>query len=417
MSLTTDRLSGLQLYNSMGRAVQEFSPVDPSLIRIFTSGPSVRGRPHIGEYRKSIFEDVLVNYLRFKGYTVRRSMSIKDVDHGSMGVAHGQKGDLHSFARRNEVQLMEDLGRLGIDMPDRMPRSSRSAKRALDIIKVLLRKGVAYRHDGDIFFDPLRFPGFGRLYGIDMGSWPRVRRRFRKDTYDHGRWNKGDFIIWHGGIEQDGAFNDGELGIGLPSTIVLDTAMAIDTLGGSVDIWCGDDTDLVMRHDHNIAVAESYTGLELARFWLHVGHILIDGKRMSGEKGNVVRPRDLVSRGLTWNALRFCLLDHPWHEPLDLTPSLIKDGSARLARIVGSIADLKASGKGSQEAEELISGLVAHFTERMDDDLDVKGAMKGLGSTLEDLQATPISSLQKGSLVGSLKSLDSFLKVLFQGER
>ena len=87
---------------------------------------------------------------------------------------------------------------LGMKMPDYFPRASENVANAISIIQALLEKGIAYRNKRNIYFDPLKFPGFGKLYGLDMGKWPKRKRRFHLDTYPGMRWNLGDFILWHG---------------------------------------------------------------------------------------------------------------------------------------------------------------------------------------------------------------------------
>jgi cysteinyl-tRNA synthetase len=410
---TSDDGSGPHLFNSMGRRMQEFVPKDPSLVKVFTCGPSVYRPPHMGNYRTFLFEDVLVRYLRYKGYGVRRAMNITDLEDRSVIESFEQHVDINALTRRNESVLLTNFKNLNIELPDRMPRSSRSIVRSVQIVKALLKKGIAYRHGPDVFYDPLKFPGFGRLYGLDMSRWPRTKRRFKKDTYPGMRWNLGDFILWHGCRSGADVCYDAELGPGRPSWNVQDAAMVMDTLGGSVDIWCGGKDNLIRHHDYNIAVAEAYTDKELAPYWLHAGHLLLDGKKMSKSRGNVAYPQDIAAKGYSWRAMRFYLLNHQWNEPMDLSLPGIEEASERLESLTAMISRLKGGGRGSSKADSIIPTISAKFNRKMDDNLDVGGAVDLMERTLTELDGEGLSSLQKGEILGSLKKADGVLKVLF----
>ena len=182
-------------------------------------------------------------------------------------------------------------------MPERIPRSSTSVEQAVYLIRKLLEKGCAYRHKGDIFFDPLKFEGFGKLFRLDMSKWPKTRKRFKQDTYPGRRWNLGDFILWHGCRKGDKVCWDTEIGRGRPSWNIQDPAMISETMGYSLDIFCGGIDNLYRHHDYNIAVMESVSGKELSRYWLHGQHVLVGGKKMSKSLHNIVYPEDLLAQG------------------------------------------------------------------------------------------------------------------------
>ena len=136
-------------------------------------------------------------------------------------------------------------------------------EQAVHLIRELLEKGYAYRYKADIFFDPLKFEGFGKLFRLDMSKWPKTKKRFKQDTYPGRRWNLGDFILWHGCKNRDKVCWDTEIGKGRPSWNIQDPAMISETLGYSLDIFCGGIDNLYRHHDYNIAVMESVSGEEL----------------------------------------------------------------------------------------------------------------------------------------------------------
>ena len=179
------------------------------------------------------------------------------------------------------------------DIPE-IARSSTSVEQAARLIRILMDKGYAYRHEGDIFYDPLKFEGFGKLFGLDMSRWPKKKRRFRKDTYPGQRWNLGDFILWHGDKgEKDAPSWDTELGRGRPAWNVQDAAMVTKHLGYRIDIACGGADNLYRRHDYTIAVVEGASGRTFSSYWPHGEHVLIDRIKMSKSKGNILYPEGI----------------------------------------------------------------------------------------------------------------------------
>ncbi|MCU0798118.1 MAG: class I tRNA ligase family protein [Candidatus Thermoplasmatota archaeon] len=385
--MMTEQDRGLVLFNSMGKKEQLFIPLEEGRVKVFTCGPSIYARPHIGNYRTFIFQDMLVRYLRYRGYKVKRAMNLTDVEDKAVSMAEREGISVKELTERNERHLLSEWDMLGMERPDAMPRSSRSVPGSVSVIKALVKKGHAYRHGRNIYYDAASFKGFGRLFGLDMASWPKVKRRFHKDTYPGIQWNRGDFVIWHGCSEEERVCWDEELGNGRPSWNVQDPAMCREALGTSIDIWCGGWDNLWRHHDYNIAVMEGAFGEELAQYWLHGGHLLIDGKKMSKSKGNILYPEDVYERGFTPGHLRFHLMYGPYRVRRNMTWERMARTSSKLDRFKGMIEALpRSDGKGQVTGtSKRISSLEDGFRERMDDDLDVKGAFDVLYDVIEKL--------------------------------
>ena len=141
---------------------------------------------------------------------------------------------------------------LRIKTPDYLPRASDYVDEAAAMIERLLELEIAYRHQGNIYFDPLKFPGFGKLYGLDMSRWPTRRRRFHRDTYPGIQWNLGDFILWHGYREGDTVYWDTAIGRGRPSWNIQDPSMVASHFQETLSIYCGGIDNLYRHHDYSI---------------------------------------------------------------------------------------------------------------------------------------------------------------------
>jgi len=215
-----------------------------------------------------------------------------------------------------------------------MACSSTAVEEAAKLIKNLLEKDCAYyyKHKGrrNAYYDPLKFEDFGKLSKLDMSKWPRKKRRFHKDTYPGNRWNRGDFILWHGYKEGDADYWDTNIGKGRPAWNIQDAATITKYLGFTVDIACGGIDNLARHHDYTIAIVEGVSGEEFAHYWFHGQHLFVDGKKMSKSKGNVYYPSDLVRIGYAGEHIRFFLIYEHYRKRLNFTLKKMKKASQKL---------------------------------------------------------------------------------------
>jgi cysteinyl-tRNA synthetase len=193
----------LKLFNTFGKKIETFKPVNPDQVSIFTCGPSVYQRPHIGNMRTFLFEDLLVRYLEYLGYNVKRGMNLTDVEDKAISEAKKEHLSVQKLTDRNIKMFVGEMKLLKVKVPDLLPRASDHVDQAVRIILDLLERGMAYWYRGNIYFDPLKYQGFGKLFGLDMSRWPKSRKRFHKDTYPGIQWNLGDFILLFGYKEGD----------------------------------------------------------------------------------------------------------------------------------------------------------------------------------------------------------------------
>jgi cysteinyl-tRNA synthetase len=291
---------------------------------------------------------------------------------------------------------------------------------AVSLISRLLDQGQAYWHEGDVFFDPLTFEGFGRLYGLDMSRWPKRRVRFRKDTYPGQRWNLGDFILWHGGRPDDSFVWKTEIGYGRPAWNIQDPAMISKHLGYELDICCGGVDNLYRHHDYNIAIMESASKSVLAPYWLHGEHLLVNGVKMSKSKGNIVYPGDLMQKGWSPGFLRFFLLWVHYRSKLNLDAGHVEQAWAIYSRLQGLLQELREAGVDSSKQAERAPAAHCLSTQALvflADDLDVSSAIQCTIKTLEQLRALQkdgrLSSQDHKAALDGLAELDQVLGCIF----
>lgn len=409
----------LRLINTMTDQQETFTPRRPGRVKLFTCGPSVYRRQHIGNYRTYLFEDVLLKYLEYRGLSVERVINFTDVEDKAIEEAREAGIGVAELRRPVEAAFFEECDLLGIRLPADIPRASTSVESAVDLIERLLKRGHAYWHEGEVFFEPLTYEGFGRLYGLDMSRWPEKTIRFRRDTYTGHRWNRGDFILWHACEKVDGQTCwDTAIGRGRPAWNIQDAAMIAKNLGFAIDIHTGGIDNLYRHHDYTLAVMEGASGKVFCPWWLHGGHLLVDGRKMSKSKGNVTYVDDLLHRGFQPRHIRFFLLNGPYREDLDLRISRLEAGAGRLDRIRRLLAQLheRRTPDAPSPDPDPAQGLRDDFQSAMNNDLDFAGAFAAVTRWLERAaevdRADGLPPEPRAALQQTLKAIDQVLGVI-----
>ena len=387
---------------------------------MYTCGPSTYQQPHIGNYRTFLFEDILQRYLEYLGYKVKRLITLTDVEDKAIAQAKKENLGVEELTRKNEAVFFHDFTLLKIKTPDYPVRASSAVDQAASLVAQLTEKGCAYWYTykgaRNAYFDPLKFKDFGKLAHLDMSEWPEKKRRFHKDTYPGTPWNRGDFIIWDGCKEYTVCY-DARIGSGRPAWNIQDAAIVTKYLGFSIDVACGGIDNLVRHHDYTLAIAEAVSGKPFSRYWLHGGHLLVNGKKMSKSVGNVIYTSDVLARGFTGEQLRFFLIYAHYRGKLNFTFERLAETSQKLNSLKNMINELRAThGDGSSlDVGALVNGVVLGFENSMNNDLDVKAAFDSLYETIGELYRTreSLSVEDSKNLLNVLSRIDSVLQCIF----
>jgi cysteinyl-tRNA synthetase len=404
----------VRLFNTLEKRMQTFHPVDKDIVTIFTCGPSVYQKAHIGNFRTFLFEDILARYLEYLGYVVRRGMNMTDIEDKALGEAEKQKKTVQCLTGENVRTFMHEMRLLRMKIPDYLPRASECVQEASDIIERLLERKRAYWHRGNVYFDPLRFPEFGRLFGLDMAQWPRKRRRFHKDTYPGMQWNYGDFILWHGYKKRDRYYWNTALGKGRPSWNVQDPSMIMKHFHDTLSVYCGGIDNLFRHHDYTRAILESIRSYPMSRYWLHCNHLYVNGKKMSKSKGNILYFDDLRKQGYKAREIRFFLIYGRYREKLKYSDKLISRTVNKLRsfkRLTRKIEE-KATEKRRYE-DKLQRRIKMMFIKNMNDDLDIKDAFDDLYGIVLNLEVDKLNPHTASGIMSTLREIDEVFQVGF----
>jgi cysteinyl-tRNA synthetase len=291
---------------------------------------------------------------------------------------------------------------------------------AVDLISKLLEKGIAYyfSYEGakNVYFDPLKFMGFGKLAHLNMSKWPQKKRRFHLDTYPGTPWNMGDFVLWHG-CEQDDVCYQTSIGRGRPAWNIQDAAIVTKHLGFMIDVGCGGIDNMVRHHDYTLAIAEAVSGKQFSKCWLHGGHLLVDGKKMSKSKGNVYYPKDILANGFSGRQLRFFLIYRHYRQKLNFTFEKFAQTTQKLDSFRSMVADLEKRKplNQSEKQEILIPEITAVFEECLNNDLDVKSAFDALYENVSKLheKLLLINAKTIKNALDDLRKIDMVLQCIF----
>jgi len=404
----------LRLFNSLGKQINRFREPHNRTIKIFTCGPSVYQRSHIGNFRTFLFEDILIRYLKYCGYRVQRGMNFTDIEDKAIKESKKRKISLKRLTDENIKRFIGEMKLLRMEMPDYLPKASESVTEAVEIIKQLIEKGFAYWYKENVYFDPLKFPGFGRLYGLDMSRWPSRKKRFHKDTYPGMRWNLGDFILWHGYKEGDRYYWDTKIGKGRPAWNIQDPSMIIRYVDEPLSIYCGGIDNLIRHHDYTLAILESIKPYPMSRFWLHCHHLFVHGQKMSKSKGNIIYTEELREKGYSFSEIRFFLVYGHYRNRLDYSEEHFRsriDKLRSLKKIIRAIEN--KAGHKTENISKTARDLKRIFTENMNNDLNVKLAFDGIYGIISGIDIREIDSEEATGIIQTLKRIDDVFRAFF----
>jgi cysteinyl-tRNA synthetase len=380
----------MRFFNTYSRELEEFEPRDPAArpIRIYTCGPTVYSRAHIGNFRAYIFEDLLQRHLELRGYNVHRVMNITDVDDKTIRGAREAKVPLAKFTEQFKQAFFEDIETLRIKRADEFPAATdqRYTDRMVEMTGVLVARGLAYQADDkSVYFRINKFPDYGKLAHFDLTQLQSTGR-VKHDEYD--KEHIGDFALWKAWDEEDGDVKwDSPWGPGRPGWHIECSAMSTALLGDEIDIHCGGVDNIFPHHEAEIAQSEGVTGKKFVRYWLHCAHLLVDGQKMAKSLGNFYTVPDVLSKGYTGRELRYALLRVHYRVPLNFTWEGMNEARESLGRIDEWLARLRevAEKENAQRPTFNSQCPMAAFEEALDDDLNISAALGFLFETIREM--------------------------------
>lgn len=404
----------MKLFNTMTGKIEEFKPLEEGKVRIYFCGPTVYDYPHIGNLRTFVTSDILRRYLEFKGYEVIFVMNLTDVDDKTIKGAMREGISLKEYTDRYAKAFFEDISAIRIKPATYYPRATDTIRDIVEFIKTLIDKGYAYKTEDGVYFDISSFKGYGKLSKLDRREI-KVGASGRVKSDEYSKDDVVDFALWKNWKEEDGnVYWETEIGKGRPGWHIECSVMSTKYLGETFDIH-GGGVDLVFPHHENeIAQSEAKTGKEFVRYWFHVEHLMVNGRKMSKSEGNFYTLRDLLKKGYNPKAIRLVLISTHYKKPLDFTEEKVKQAQNSILDLEVFIAKMKkvievnTSVPVDGKFLSLVDDVRKKFIEAMDDNLNVPEALGitfSLVSEFENRDITEISSCEAEKVLEFLKDV------------
>ena len=406
----------VRLHDTLSGKTRPFQPRSADAVGIYSCGPTVYGPAHIGNFRSFLFADLLVRYLRWRGYPVRWVMNITDIDDKIIRGAAAEGVDIGALADRYIARFLEDADALRMTRPDVLPRATEHIDRIVELIGRLLDRGHAYRtDDGSIFFRISSWPAYGRLARLDPEQ-ARVGERVEADEY--GKDDVRDFALWKGPKDGEPSWSTA-IGEGRPGWHIECSAMSIAHLGPSFDIHTGGIDLIFPHHEDEMAQSEAATGEPFVGTWLHCAHLRMHGAKMAKSAGNIARVGDLLEAGVSPRALRYALLSVHYRAPLHHSEVSLGAAAAALDRIDALVAALRAYAEDRADdagLDDVLAGVRASFIDALDDDLNVSAALAALFDLVREInrrvEDRALSTADAARVLAFLTDIDGVLGIL-----
>jgi cysteinyl-tRNA synthetase len=373
----------LQIYNTLSRSKEEFTPLHPDEVGIYVCGPTVYGHSHIGHAKSYVSFDVIIRYLRHKYKKVLYVQNITDVGHLLGDTNEGEdrllkQGKLEhkhpmEIAEFYTRSYFEDMDALGVQRPDISPRATGHITEQIQLAERLIKAGVAYEANGSVYFDVSKDKEYGKLSGRNTEEAEAGTRVEVKGEKRH----PNDFALWKKAGPEHIMQWPSPWGVGFPGWHLECSAMSMKYLGETFDIHGGGMDNQFPHHECEIAQSECATHKPFVKYWIHNNIVTVGGQKMGKSLGNTISLKDAYKK---WDPLvvRFFILQSHYRGTLDFTNEAVEASAKGLEKLLNTVHNLRKALGANDSAQSVISEsakvFVAPFKEAMyaamDDDFN-----------------------------------------------
>ncbi len=414
----------LQLYNTLTRTKEFFKPVNSEQILMHSCGPTVHDVPHIGTYRRFVISDMIARYLEFKGHSVKHVSNIIDLSDRSIMGADRTDISVKEFTDRYAGQFIEDLEKLNIRHENTYPKASENVDAMIELAEKLVEKGYAYEKLRSVYFDISKLDDYGLLSNIDLN---KAKRTKTADLDNYEKDNPVDFALLKRSTLAElkkGIYYKTRWGNVRPSWHLECAAISLKYLADTFDIYASG-SDIIFPHCENVmAIGKAAMGKQLANYWLNTELVMLDGKKMSRSLNNSFILEDLEKKGYKGREIRYFLLSSHYRKPLNFSFGALDTARNTTKRLNGFIQRLIrfTPGEGCPEVDQFIYNVNQDFTEAMDDDLNISGALASVFEFIRKvnvpLTERRLNKKEWGKIIKTMKKIDSVLGIMdFEEEK
>ena len=368
----------MKIYNTLTRQKEEFVPIEPGKVRMYSCGPTVYNYFHIGNARPFIIFDTLRRYLEYCGLDVKFVQNFTDIDDKMINKANELGITVKELADEFIAEYFTDAQGLAIRAATVHPKATENIDAILSVIQTLVDKGYAYEAADGVYFDTHQYETYGKLSGQPMDELEAGARIDVNDIKKH----PADFALWKKKKEGEPAWPS-PWGEGRPGWHIECSAMVNKYLGETIDIHSGGQDLIFPHHENEIAQSEAATGKPFAHYWMHNGYININNEKMSKSKGNFFTVRD-VAKKYDYEVIRFFMLSAHYRSAINFSDELLAQSRTGLDRLYNCLYNLdflaskakkrELADEEKQMQEQLLQ-FKTQFNDAMDDDLNTADAI------------------------------------------
>ena len=405
----------LKFYNTPSRKIEEFKPLNPENVKVYTCGPTVYASPHIGNWVAFIYWDILIRTLKLNGYNVTRTMNITDVGHLVSDEDDGED-KLEKGARREgktvwEIaefytnEFLKGMHDLNLIKPENLSKATDFIPEQIKIIEDLSKKGFTYKTSDGIYFDTAKFPKYADFAHLDLENLKAGARV----NFNPEKKNLSDFALWKWSPKDQKRGMEWEYcgRMGFPGWHLECSAIAINTLGETIDIHTGGIDHIPVHHTDEIAQSETFTGKTFSNYWLHCNHMTSDGKKISKSLGNGFTLEQIISQGFSPMDFKMFVLQSQYRTESNFSFENLKSAQNRLKNWQ-NIANLRWQIKGSDGEIPSLATKQA-ILEEVNDNLDTPKALAKIDEIFGEIIKANPEKLNYSNLLELLEFIDELL--------
>ncbi|MBR5809394.1 MAG: cysteine--tRNA ligase [Clostridia bacterium] len=371
----------MKIYNTMTREKQEFIPITPGEVKMYSCGPTVYDYFHIGNARPFIIFDTMRRYLEYIGYKVTFVQNFTDIDDKMINRANKEGITVKELGERFIAEYFKDAEALGIKKATIHPKATENIDAIIEVVKTLEEKGYAYSVNGNVYFRTKKFDEYGKLSHQPLEE---LEAGARIDIADE-KEDPMDFALWKAQKPGEPAW-ESPWGLGRPGWHIECSAMVNKFLGASIDIHSGGKDLIFPHHENEVAQSECANGCNFANYWMHNGYININNQKMSKSLGNFFTIRDITEKYKP-EVVRFFMLSAHYRSPVNFSDELMQQAQSAMERVYTCIENINFLLKNAvdrdvnPEEKELLESLTKakkRFCDAMDDDLNTADALSAI---------------------------------------
>jgi cysteinyl-tRNA synthetase len=378
----------MKIYNTLYRRKEEFKPLRFPEVKLYQCGPTVYNNAHIWNLKTSVVEDIVARALTYLGYQVKTTMNITDIDDKTIRDSVAAWETLKAFTKKYTKVFLQDIEKLWVEMPENITPISELIPEMVRMIQTMLNRGYAYpANDGSIYFDVKKSKRYGELANLDMSG---LKESVRVDNDEYDKDAAADFVLWKGWKQEDGENfwketfeikneawkKETKTLTWRPGWHIECSACAMKHCGPQIDIHMWGEDLIFPHHQNEIAQTEACTGKQFSKYWMHSGHLMVDGKKMSKSLWNFYTLRDIEekypSEPRLLRAVRMWFINGLYREQINFSFSKLEQNIKTLENIDETckrLARYMAEYSGVRpEFRDYMQEVIQWYTQALEDD-------------------------------------------------